>query len=169
MDKVEAAAPAKRKVETTTTSSKALLNSAVKELEEGTALLLRRQKVTKLAEAGWAVVEEYEVDDLANNSKDERRMEKAEGKVEKKLAKKRKLKEAKAKEEFGAKPPVAYGMLWPFPAKSMEATKGASAQPTLAPRFPSGTCYECGDAGHWRRVCPKVTVVHILWLILSMC
>ena len=106
------------------------------------------------SEAGWAIVEEYEVDDLADNSEDERRMEKAEGKAEKKLAKKCKLKEAKV--DFGAKPPVAFGMSQPFPATSMEAARGAGAPPKPAPRFPSGTCFECGDAGHWRQECPKV-------------
>ena len=153
-DKVVAADAAIAKVEITSTSSKALLDCAAKELEEGTALISHRQKVIKLAdrsEASWVVMEEYEVDGLADDSEDEQRMEKAEGKAEKNLAKKQKLKEAKAKGKFGAKPPVAYGMPQLFPAKSMEATKGAGAQPKPAPRFSSGTCFECGDAGHWRR------------------
>ena len=38
----------------------------------------------------------------------------------------------------------------------MEATKGAGAPLKPAIRFPFGTCFECGDAGHWRRECPKV-------------
>ena len=79
VDKVAAAAAAIGKVDTTSSSSKALLDRAAKELQEGTALLVHRQKVIKLAdrsEAGWAVVEEYEGDDLANDSDDERRMEK---------------------------------------------------------------------------------------------
>lgn len=46
---VTAAAAAIRKVETTSTSSKELLNRAAKEFEEGTALL-HRQKVIKLAD-----------------------------------------------------------------------------------------------------------------------
>ena len=69
-DKVAVAAAAISKVETTSSSSKALLDRAAKELEEGTALFVHRQKVIKLAdrsEASWAVVEEYEGDDLADN------------------------------------------------------------------------------------------------------
>ena len=157
--KVVAAAAAISKVETTSSSSKALFDRAVKELEEGTALIVHRQKVIKLAdwsEVGWAVVEEYEGDDLANNSEDERRMEKAEGKAEKKLAKKRKLKEAKAKDDLGAKTAVPFGISLQFPAKSMEVAKGAGAPPKPASRFPSGTCFGCGDPGHWWRECPKV-------------
>ena len=150
-DKVAAAAAAISKVETTSSSSKVLLDRAAKELEEGTVLIVHRQKVIKLAdrsEAGWAVVEEYKGDDLANNSEDEQRMERAEGKAEKKLAKKRKLKEAKAKDDFGAKPAVAFGTSRQFPAKSMEVARGAGAPPKPASRFPSGTCFECGDPGH---------------------
>ena len=151
VDKVAAAAAAIGKVDTTSSSSKALLDRAAKELQEGTAHLVHRQKVIKLAdrsEAGWAVIEEYEGDDLADDSDDERRMEKAEGKAEKKLAKKRKMKDVKAKEVFGVKPrPGVFGMQRIFPSKSMEVAK-----PT--PRFPSGTCFECGETGHWRRECP---------------
>ena len=124
-------------------------------------LLVHRQKVIKLAdrsEAGWAVVEEYKGNDLANDSEDERRMEKAEGKAKKKLAKKRKRKETRAKEDDGAKPPGVFPMQRPFPWKGMEAAKGPSAPTKPTPRFPSGTCFECRESGHWRRKCPKALV-----------
>ena len=156
--KVAAAAAAIGQVDTTSSRSKALLDQAAKELQEGTALLVHRQKVIKLAdrsEAGWVVVEEYEGDDLANDSDDERRMEKAKGKAEKKLAKKRKKKDVKAKEVFGVKPPGVFGTQRIFPAKSMEVAKSSSAAVKPTPRFPLGTCFECGETGHWRRECPK--------------
>ena len=57
-------------------------------------------KLADRSEAGWAVMEEYEGNDPADNSEDEWRMEKAKGKAEKKLAKKQKLKEPKVKDEF---------------------------------------------------------------------
>ena len=157
-DKVAAAAVAIGKAEPASGSSKALLDRAEKELKEGMNLLIHRQKVIKLAdrsEAGWTVVEEYEGDDLADDSEDERRMEKAEGKAEKKLAKKRKIKELRAKEERGAKSPGAFPLQRPFPGKGMEAAKGPSAPTRPTPRFPSRTCFECGESGHWRRECPK--------------
>ena len=146
------------KVEPASGNSKALLDRAEKELKEGMDLLVHRQKVIKFvhhSEAGWAVVEEYEGDDLANDSEDERRMEKAEGKAEKKLAKKRKIKEMRAKEEGGAKPPGVFPMQRLFPWKSMEAAKGLNAPTKPTPRFPSGTWFECGESDHWRRECPK--------------
>ena len=157
-DKVAAAAAAIGKVETASSSAKALLERAAKELNEGMALLVHRQKIIKLAdrsEAGWSVVEEYEGDDLADDSDDERRMEKAEARAEKKMAKKRKIKEARAKEEVGARPPGVFPVQRSFPGKGMEVAKNAGAPTKPTQRFPSGTCFECGEAGHWRRECPK--------------
>ena len=69
--------------------------------KEGMELLTHRKKLIKLAdrsEVGWAVVEEYVDDDLADDSDDERRMEKAERAAERKVAaKRRKEREAGAK------------------------------------------------------------------------
>ena len=58
-----------------------------------TDLVSRRQKLIKFAdrsEAGWAVVDVYVDDDLADDSEDEKRMERAERMAERKLAKRRK-------------------------------------------------------------------------------
>ena len=60
---------------------------AKKAAKEGMELLTHRKKLIKLAdrsEVGWAVVEEYVDDDLADDSDDERRMEKAEQAAERK-------------------------------------------------------------------------------------
>ena len=76
-------------------------------------------------------------------------------KAEKKMAKKRKIKEERAKEEIGARPPEVFPMQWSFLGKGMEAAKGSGAPTKPTPRFPVGTCFECGEAGHWRRECPK--------------
>ena len=48
--------------------------------DEAKALIHRRQKLIKIADRnkdGWRVVEEYESDDLASNSEDEKRLRKA--------------------------------------------------------------------------------------------
>ena len=58
-----------------------------KAIDEGIELLERRQKLIKLAdwsEYGWWTVEEYEEDDLAKDSDDEKRIAKAEYRAEKK-------------------------------------------------------------------------------------
>ena len=52
-------------------------------------------KFADRSEAGWVVVEEYEDDALASNSEDEKRMEKAVREADRKMAKKRKLRDSK--------------------------------------------------------------------------
>ena len=59
---------------------------------EGRQLIAHRQKLLKLAdrsEYGWSVVEEYEEDGLADDSEDEKRIEKAERAAERRVQAKR--------------------------------------------------------------------------------
>ena len=54
--------------------------TALKSIDAADTLLRQRQKKIKLAdksEAGWLAVKEYETDDLASNSDDEKRIRKA--------------------------------------------------------------------------------------------
>ena len=65
------------------------LQQAETAVEEGMALLKDRQKATRLtdrSELGWAVVNEYEEDQLAEDSEDEKRMAKTVATAEKKAA-----------------------------------------------------------------------------------
>ena len=69
------------------------LSKAKEALDEGRHLITNRQKLIKVAdrsEYGWGVVAEYEADDLASGSEDEKRPEKEEKAAEKKALKKRK-------------------------------------------------------------------------------
>ena len=71
---------------------KEALSRAKEAVEKGIELLSRRKKLIKLADcskAGWALVEEYVEDDLAEDSEDERRIEKAEQAAERKMAKRK--------------------------------------------------------------------------------
>ena len=97
-------------------------------------------------------------------------MEKAEGKAEKKLAKKRKMKDVKAKEVFEVKPrPGVFGKQRIFPSKSMEVAKVqvlrcSRLQGSLRGHVSSaGRLATGGVSVHrlWQVVC-------ILWLIVSM-
>ena len=59
-------------------------------LRKGQNLIEERQKLNQLAdrsEHGWGMVEEYTADDLAENSEDEKRIEKAERAAERKASK----------------------------------------------------------------------------------
>ena len=61
-------------------------------MAEGRQLIADRQKMLKLADwskYGWLVVKEYEEDGLADDSEDEKRIEKAEWVVESRMQAKR--------------------------------------------------------------------------------
>ena len=144
LDRVEAA------------SGKEQLNLAWKEIAEGTSFLARRQKLIKLAdrsESRWAVVEEYDADVLADDSDDEKKIEKAEKAAKRKLAKRRKVQEVKLREGLAARS---------LPRPGSEPTPKApfaSPKPAIAavprPKYPVGSCFQCGDPGHFRRECPR--------------
>ena len=64
------------------------VEKAKTQLEEGLKLVCERQKLIRMAdrsEHGWATVKEYLEDELADNSDDEKRMQKAEFRAGKKL------------------------------------------------------------------------------------
>ena len=77
-------------IEATTSADRDALDKAKRELEQGLQLISARQKRIKVAdqsEFGWATVDEYEQDTLAENEDDAKRLEKAEKVVSLKLAK----------------------------------------------------------------------------------
>lgn len=63
------------------------------------ALIQKRQKLIKLAdksEAGWLVVDEYESDELAENSEDDKKIRKAQDKA---VRKKKQMQQARSKRQ----------------------------------------------------------------------
>lgn len=75
------------------------LEKAKKSLQEGTSLLGERQKFIRLAnrsEYGWELVNEYQSNELAENSDDEKKISKAEKAAEQKVQRKRKAAGGKA-------------------------------------------------------------------------
>jgi hypothetical protein len=125
------------------------------------SFLARRQKLIKLAdrsESGWAVVEEYDADALADNSDDERKIEKAEKAAERKLAKRRKVQEGRQKAVV-ARSDGTEAIRQTLPALHpkipvVELKAGGSG--VVRGRFPVGSCFRCGDPGHFQRECPKM-------------
>ena len=130
-------------------SGKEHLNLAKKEIAKGTSFLARREKLIKLAdrsESGWAVVEEYNADVLADDSDDEKKIEKAENAAERKLAKRRKVQEVKLREGLAARSLPRLGSE-PTPKAPFASPKPAiAAVPKLM--YPAGSCFQCGDPGH---------------------
>ena len=71
------------------------IKKAVLELDKGSKAIATRQKhirITDRLELGWNVVAAYETDELVDNSKDEKRLFRAQKEVEKKQQQKRKWK-----------------------------------------------------------------------------
>lgn len=141
------------------------LKKAQQALEEGKGLLIVRQKHIKMADRsdhGWATVAEYQEDELASDSEDEKKMERAERSAERKLAKSRKRKADSVnrarlkKRDYYSSPRE---VLSTPPSSSV---RGRAAGPSGASRV--GPCYNCQEWGHLKKDCPKPRVAEpIRW------
>ena len=145
-----------------------VLNGAIENLNEGDlssvnssiksaiSLLEKRNKAIRFADkspAGWAAVDEYESDDLADDSEDEKRLRKAE---------KRALEKIKAK-KFAKRPSQNSKFVGQLPYNNSGGVKYHNqipSQPYLQPfrgfhRQPNPTdkCFSCGQRGHWSNQC----------------
>ena len=115
--------------------------AAILSLQKAIEMLERRMRLIKMAdrsEYGWAVVAEYEADELAVDSDDEKRIYRAEKEAEKKWLKKRKRQDDRvdgARGGTGTTQPRA------------TANVGASLR--------AGPCFGCGERGHLKRNCPR--------------
>ena len=134
-------------------------------LEEGEKLITERQKLIKIAdrsEHGWATVEEYEDDELAEDSDDEKRLVKAEARAGRKL--KQKLAKGKVKKTF--KKPSGWWQKLPYSnnAAANSSFAGSSipvpgtrvSQTSVSQSGVSqlGPCFCCGGMGHFKKQCP---------------
>ena len=136
------------------------LQKAMGAAEEGMSLIARRQKLLKLAdrsEWGWAVVEEYVEDDLADDSGDEKRMERAELAAGRKIARKRKAEGLGRGRRYGRSDGRALQNLQPVGGGQLQQPL---APPAVRQRLTGAgvstfSCFTCGEPGHMRRECPK--------------
>ncbi|XP_038069142.1 uncharacterized protein LOC119738351 isoform X2 [Patiria miniata] len=127
------------------------------ELTSIKALLEHRQKLIRLADtspSGWATVEEYENNELANDSGDDKKITRAEDRAA------RKLKAASSKKSAGAKRFKTGDYHYQTPAPATTSVAPASQfQFFRGQRFPTSKdiCYACGSQGHWRKACPNIS------------
>jgi len=124
------------------------LEQAKVAVQEGMDLLKNRQKAIRLAdrsELGWAVVNEYGEDDLAEDSDDEKRMARAVAAAEKKAAQQKKRKAGRG------------AAMQNRPDAAFRAPRPTADTGYPVPRMtrPVGPCFGCGEIGHLRRNCPK--------------
>ena len=145
-----------------TESNKAGLESAKELLQRGMALIIWCQKHIKMAERsdnGWAVVQEYKADELADNSDDEKKIEKAERAMEKKAvvaARKR-----KSTRPFSHQLPKIQKLEQPAVAAAQQPTmqlKPSGRFPVVPSVQPIGPCHHCFEYGHLQQSCPLLHV-----------
>ena len=120
---------------------------AKQKIQEAIANLEKRNKLVKLAdksEVGWAIADEYQKDQLASNSEDDRKIRKA-----KKAAK------AKSESSNFKRHSDSYGIANDLfrsqrqpQREALIAIQGQSKTPK-----PNDICFTCGGYGHWRENC----------------
>ncbi|XP_048237715.1 uncharacterized protein [Haliotis cracherodii] len=103
--------------------------------------------------AGWAVVSELEGDELASNSDEERRFERAESKAQRR---KRPTSFNSRGRGYSPYPSATFpnpNSELPKQAPQVQQNQPFRFQPRKTP-LPNQQCYFCGAFGHWRATCP---------------
>ena len=143
-------------------------------IEEGEKLINDRQKLIRIAdrsEHGWATVEEYEDDELADNSDDEKKLFKAEARAGRKL--RQKLAKGKGKKGYFKKPVANFWNKWQpagvnfnHPSVSnvgVDTQRHVPGANIVSPQLQGagqssssqlGPCFLCGNMGHFKKSCP---------------
>jgi len=138
-DHVRAAKKHLDKITATDGPSQRALEEAKAELEQGEEEIRVRQKHIRIADrSDWGVVAEYEADELADNSDDEKRLYRA-----------RKERDAKRKRAASGGPARRK------PRRDDAPRSNEGRIPQGLRTRPIGPCYNCSQMGHLARACPR--------------
>ena len=146
------------------------LHAAHAAVVESKDLLKKRQKLVKLAdksESGWKVVDEYESNELAEDSEDEKKINKAENRASRKIKENRRF---GTRGFFGRRQgrwhpyqpqgyTPSYGRFNHTATGGMARTETSTSGITQSGRggpYRPGVCFACGRTGHWRSECRLV-------------
>ena len=143
--------------------SRGNLSAANSELERVKSLIAKRYKLVRFADkspAGWTAIEEYESDELADDSEDEKKLRSAERRALVKIREKKRKHASNCSNSTATHPK-------PIEGPSTGLSTGSSFSPNQ-PFFrmqsfrgrqpqPADKCFSCGQRGLWANssVCPS--------------
>ena len=135
------------------------MTAARVELTEGRLDIARRQKRIRIAdrsEFGWTTVELYEHDELASDSGDEKKLEKAEKEAEKRvLHEKETRKMSKRSRKSEASSPERKRPWGADPQQHSSRRAQSSIPPRTGATRMIGPRYKCGEMGHLVATCQQ--------------
>lgn len=126
------------------------MEKAKEALKKGTSLVWRRIKLIRIAdksEFGWETVNQYEADELASNSEDDKRIYRSKRRADKTHKEKKKKKSPPVRSSFSSTSTLSAA----YPIPSLVSNRGL-LRSSLGPRF------ACGKFGHLQTKCPQRAV-----------
>ena len=137
-----------------------------KHLKEVKDLITRRNKLIKIADkspGGWVTVEEYDNDDIASDSDDQRKIRYAENRAIKKMAKSKATSKrfhptaTVSSANFGAPIRQLSDSNYQGPRQITQQSGQQNSERNVFRDFrksrtpqPTDRCFQCGEPGHWR-------------------